>query len=991
MSRPKKKREYKPEDWNLYPWPEPKPGYKYGPTPMQEQVFIYHYKPWERPHFHNLDLLLLVGGAGSGKSFRKGTQVLCFDGTTKKIEDIQVGDLLMGPDSTPRKVLDLGRGKEQFYRVVPIKGEAFECNKSHILSLKMTNQGIKTIKRADGSLHTKPARYQGQEIVNVQVSEYLTWSSRKKKAYKLYRAGVIDFHKRQTLPLDPYTFGLWLGDGNSRDFCFTSINSEIISHLIMNEGCKDSVDGRKPHIHRPRNYKKNKILKSLNVIQNKHIPNMYKTSAIKNRLKLLAGLLDTDGYLGRNTFEITQKRKQLAEDIVFLCRSLGLAAYMREVRKSCPTKEGGKFTGTYWKISISGDLSIIPTKVPYKKATTRKQKKSHLVTGFSLEPLEEDDYYGVVLDKDHLFLLADFTVVHNSATLIAAISELVASFPGCAAIVGGANMPLLKRNVMDEFGKVFSWKSPDGINYPWEHPMVLKPPPEKTPVAPFWNGASIRFLNINDPEIVRGFTADVFGIEEVNLMEADSLKEMLRRSRGKSLPIRQFILNMNPTGTRDWVYDMFQLKQFESAYEGDPIPIGEPCTCQYCHVCMGQEKGEFEWEGGEKKIGPNGRFYSWEGGKCPNPECPTFINTGRVQQKETNCPGNQHYYRVVRSASLDNPHLPADFVQLQKGALSAEEYATYVKGEIVELRQGYIYTEYSDVHNVMDLEFDETKDIYWTHDFNINPMCSFICQEEEEGLSVVDEITLWAADELDVAEEFVERYKDFRKTVWLYGDPNGLNASRKDSKLSSYKIIYDHLRSKGFDVRMGDGMRKIPGQRHLINILQRVNTLKGVLCDSDGNRRVFIDTRCLNLRESLKHVQWDDRSKTPKEDDRCDDNSKQNPKRHIPPVLMTHPQAALGYLVAKKYPMFKDKTGIRILESEVKSVVADNHSIEIKEKTPPPAPEVYTVEYDSPPLKGIFSEGIGREILNERLEYEKKMAEEAEKKLRDKLRKLDEQ
>lgn len=645
MSRPKKKREYKPEDWNLYPWPEPKPGYKYGPTEMQEHLFIYHYKPWERPHFHNLDIVLMVGGAGSGKS---------------------------------------------------------------------------------------------------------------------------------------------------------------------------------------------------------------------------------------------------------IC-------------------------------------------------------------------------------------------------LVANISELVASFPGCRAIVGGANMPLLKRNVMDAFGDVFSWKSPDGIKYPWEHPMVLKPPPEKTPVAPFWNGSSIRFLNINDAEMVRGFTADVFGIEEVNLMEADSLKEMFRRSRGNALPTRQFILNMNPSGTRDWVYDMFCLKQFEPGYEGDPIPIGEPCTCQYCHVCMGQEKGEFEWEGGEKKIGPNGRFYSWEGGKCPNPECPTFINTGRVQQKETNCPGNQHYYRVVRSASLDNPHLPADFVQLQKGALSAEEYATYVKGEIVELRQGYIYTEYSDVHNVMDLEFDETKDIYWTHDFNINPMCSLICQEEEEGLSVVDEITLWAADELDVAEEFVERYKDFRKTVWLYGDPNGLNASRKDSKLSSYKIIYDHLRSKGFDVRMGDGMRKIPGQRHLINILQRVNTLKGVLCDSDGNRRVFIDNRCLNLRESLKHVQWDDRSKTPKEDDRCDDNSKQNPKRHIPPVLMTHPQAALGYLVAKKYPMFKDKTGIRILESEVKSVVADNHSIEIKEKTPPPAPEVYTVEYDSPPLKGIFSEGIGREILNERLEYEKKMAEEAEKKLRDKLRKLDEQ
>lgn len=190
----KKRKEYRAEDWTIYPWPEPKPGQKYGPTPMQEQLFIYHYKPWERPHYHGVDIVLMVGGRGSGKSYRKGTPVLSFDGSTVNIEDVKVGDLLMGPDSTPREVLELGRGRETFYKVTPVKGEPFYCNESHILALKRTGlNSIETRERADGSIYTKPKRYGGKEFINVSVREYLTWTKRKKASYVLYRAGEVTF------------------------------------------------------------------------------------------------------------------------------------------------------------------------------------------------------------------------------------------------------------------------------------------------------------------------------------------------------------------------------------------------------------------------------------------------------------------------------------------------------------------------------------------------------------------------------------------------------------------------------------------------------------------------------------------------------------------------------------------------------------------------------------------------------------------------------
>lgn len=64
-----------------------------------------------------------------------GTPILMFDGTIKNVEDVRVGDQLMGPDSQPRNVLQLARGRERMVRIIPTKGESFVVNESHILSL----------------------------------------------------------------------------------------------------------------------------------------------------------------------------------------------------------------------------------------------------------------------------------------------------------------------------------------------------------------------------------------------------------------------------------------------------------------------------------------------------------------------------------------------------------------------------------------------------------------------------------------------------------------------------------------------------------------------------------------------------------------------------------------------------------------------------------------------------------------------------------------
>ena len=77
-------------------------------------------------------------------------------------------------------------------------------------------------------------------------------------------------------------------------------------------------------------------LKKYNLINNKHIPNDFKINDRETRLQILAGLLDTDGsYSDKDKgFEIIQKSKQLSDDILYIVRSLGFAAYQKECIKN---------------------------------------------------------------------------------------------------------------------------------------------------------------------------------------------------------------------------------------------------------------------------------------------------------------------------------------------------------------------------------------------------------------------------------------------------------------------------------------------------------------------------------------------------------------------------------------------------------------------------------------------------------------------------------
>lgn len=361
--------------------------------------------------FQKSDLIIIAARPSMGKCLGKGTRVLLYDGSVKAVEDVEVGDMLMGDDSTPRRVLSLARGREMMYWVRQLHGIDYRVNESHILSLKRSRNQITFAKG---------------EVVNIEVKDYLKQSDKWKNNFKGYKAAV-DF-SYSDVPLDPYLFGLWLGDGKSDSSRIFSQDAEVIDYMesyAANYGQTVSVYHDKDKCpaytitggrsQKARDNPVQAILREMGVLNNKHIPNNYIANSKSIRLQLLAGLIDSDGFVNSgygDTVELTSKYEHLARQVKFLCDTLG---YRTSLKTKTAKISAIGFESTVWRVLFNGNIDEIPTRVKRKQCKTWTDFRDWKVTGIRIEPDRVDEYYGFEIDGNKLFLLEDCTVTHNTA------------------------------------------------------------------------------------------------------------------------------------------------------------------------------------------------------------------------------------------------------------------------------------------------------------------------------------------------------------------------------------------------------------------------------------------------------------------------------------------------------------------------------------------------------------------------------------------------
>lgn len=341
----------------------------------------------------------------SGKALDIETDIPTISGW-KKMKDIQVGDRVFDMSGQPCSVT---YKSETFYK--PTYRITF--------SDKTTTDACEDHIWYGFDYHgTNKYRKQLREFTTKQIAEtgVMLYNSEYEYRYAVPLNNAVQYHK-QELPIDPYTLGLWLGDGTSSSSTLTMHEDDFnnIKHLI-------------PYpIHSIHRYnKKNPSILSINIegfrtllrennlLNNKHIPSKYLISAENQRRALLCGLMDTDGYTDGLNVSFTQciQHEQLVESVNELICSLGykIRRYVYNSDKPSITLSFNTHDEKVFCLSRKKDRQ--------KLTSSTKCRKKQII---SIELIETKPTQCISVDSpSHTYLCTkNYTVTHNTSCVVA--------------------------------------------------------------------------------------------------------------------------------------------------------------------------------------------------------------------------------------------------------------------------------------------------------------------------------------------------------------------------------------------------------------------------------------------------------------------------------------------------------------------------------------------------------------------------------------------
>ena len=338
------------------------------------------------------------------------TPVLMWDSSIKTAKNVVIGDLLVGDDGEKRTVLRTTQGVDEMYEIIGENGKKLVVNSQHILTLQFkknakiswkesnkswvmlyfNNETIKSktmqtsespgktqshfnkseLTKDEAYLEMEKFRvgiiemYNSSDIIDIKLEDYMKLSNYNKRWLMMFNNQTCINWEKQSVPIDPYVFGAWLGDGDHSGVGFTTIDAEIVkafaiwadtinaevthhpnsgrddcyhygirrkgSGSVISVGDEDSsstncdacIASKRKNSACDWKFEKCKetinygyasngmtrsdlnpfkeLLKTHNLYKNKHIPDSYIFNDEETRLKLLAGFIDTDGCIKQN-------------------------------------------------------------------------------------------------------------------------------------------------------------------------------------------------------------------------------------------------------------------------------------------------------------------------------------------------------------------------------------------------------------------------------------------------------------------------------------------------------------------------------------------------------------------------------------------------------------------------------------------------------------------------------------------------------------------
>jgi len=266
--------------------------------------------------------------------------------------------------------------------------------------------------------------------------------------------------------------------------------------------------------------------------------------------------------------------------------------------------------------------------------------------------------------------------------------------------------------------------------------------------------------------------------------------------------------------------------------------------------------------------------------------------------------GYNHFYDLY-SAVQDQPQWTTfQFTTEQGGNVSTGElesatreldertYRQEFQASFENLSIGMVYYPFDRSQHVGEVHYDRNLPLFWSLDFNINPMCSVIGQRDGELVSVLDEIVLADSNTVAACQEFFHRTTPWLARSYLpiqvdvYGDATG-DARRSSASRTDWQLVRD------FFARNGNRYRPVfhVGSSNPA-VRDRVNCVNAKLLNQAGEKRLKIDLRCRQLIQDFERVHW----RTDSNDNALNEIDKSDPAR-------THASDALGYMLTAQFPM----------------------------------------------------------------------------------------
>lgn len=372
---------------------------------------------------------LLLDSMGCGKALSLDTKIYTPNGFVT-MKDLKVGDYVFDETGKPTKVLRIyDHADVEMYEITFSDNQKIKCCKDHLWQISDSSKRPPKVINTDWFL--------GKDQFGQQ-RKFKSGDGKYK--YRIPLPQPLTF-KEQAVPLDPYIMGVILGDGcithDQVSFVVSTKKAEIaerVSKLLPNGMFLTAiVDKRNANVISYTIHGKDittrktarKILTELGLMgkhsHEKFIPKQYLFNSIENRIKLLQGLLDTDGCVtSQNLVSYSTTSPQLRDDVIELTNLLGSVTTCCTKQGAYKDKEGKKhICKLVYELAIRNyhheDFFYLST----KKNKLHARQLSFNRSIKEVKKIPNSAARCITVDSpSHLYVVENGIVTHNTAEII---------------------------------------------------------------------------------------------------------------------------------------------------------------------------------------------------------------------------------------------------------------------------------------------------------------------------------------------------------------------------------------------------------------------------------------------------------------------------------------------------------------------------------------------------------------------------------------------